>query len=458
MGFIAAIPGLIALFIALQRSPARAFLDVYIPVVLLFPEYYRWVLPALPDPTFSQSAILPIAVIYLLKEGGKWQVSLMDFLIVGFAICVGVSQYTNAGFGEAQNLMFDMIGSIVLPYVAAKGLIEPKGLRVQFARRFVILLFAICILSLYEFKMGSTPWRLLLGRFFPGQGDGWITTFRYGFARVAGPYGHAILAGLILIVGFRVQRWLEWSGHWESRFRLLPSLNFSKARVITFGLVAGILMTLVRGPWLGGFAGALFTAAGLPRNRKRALLGVGAVIIAVGIPATYAFYSYASVGRAAAKSDSQETAAYRFELVTKYFDIAMQKRALGWGLTTWPKVSGMPSIDNYYLLLALMHGFIADGFLITMILVMIFRLIRHDMKLPPPQRRGSSLGFTLAGIYVAIGVTIATVFLGTNAVPVFAVITGWSEGYLLSRPDSLTATQSLQSRTPRPFAFRRVIA
>ncbi|MES1258207.1 MAG: O-antigen ligase family protein [Acidobacteriota bacterium] len=458
MGFIVVLPALYAAWIAFRRSPAIAFVDVYIPVMLLLPEYYQWILPVLPDPTFSQAAIIPVALLFLSREFRNWKYSLMDFFILAFAFTVGLSEYTNTGFSEAQNLMFDMVGSVVLPYIAAKGLIEPKGLRVRFARRFASVLFAVSVISVFEFKMGTTPWQLLMNRFFPGQGDGWITTFRYGFARIAGPYGHAILACLIITVGFRIQRWLEWSGYWEPRFRHLPWLGISKARVMTFALLGGMVMTLVRGPWLGGFAGAVVTGVGLAKNRKMALLTIAGCLLVAGVPAGVKFYSYASVGRAAAKTDSQETAAYRKELLDKYADIAMEHAALGWGRNAWPKVTGMPSIDNYYLLLALMHGFIADGLMIAMILLMPFRLIRFELRRPAPAIRGSSLGFTLAGIYVAFGVTIATVYLGLTAVPVFAVMTGWAEGYLLSSGASQVVSGALPVAAHRKFAFRRVMA
>ena len=457
MGFIIAIPALIAAWMSLRESPARAFLNVYVPVLLLLPEYYRWVIPALPDPTFSEAAILPVAWVFLSREARNWKFSLLDLLIVLFALAVGVSQYVNAGYGDAQNLMFDMIGTIVLPYAVAKGLIEPKGLRVVFARRFVFLLFVVSLINVYEFKMGITPWSLTIGRLFPGQSEGWVTTFRYGFARTAGPYGHAILAGLILILGFRIQRWLEWSGYWEPRFQGLPDLPLPKARIITLGLLAGILMTLVRGPWTGGIAGAILTATGLARNRKRALLLMVAGIVLIGVPLFSAFLSYASVGRANAKTDSQETAAYRYELIMKYWDIVMERPQLGWGLTTWPKVGGMPSIDNYYLLLALMHGLFADTVLILIILIMPFRLIRHDMQQPPPARRGGALGFTLAGVFIVFGVTIATVYMGMTAVPVFAILAGWAEGYLLTAPQTHAVLRTAPALASRPFSFRRVV-
>lgn len=457
MGIIVILPGLLALYWAWKYSAARAFIDVYLPVLLLLPEYYRWILPALPDPTFSQAAVLPITAVFLPSALRIWKFSLMDFLIFGFAMSVAVSEFENAGFKEAQNLMFDMVASVVLPYVLAKGLIEPNGLRVAFARRFVILIFAVSVISLYEFRFGRTPWQIFLNPFFPGQADGWITTFRYGFARVAGPYGHAILCGLILVIGYRIQRWLEWSNNWAPRFKFLPWLNVSKARLITIGILVGIAMTLVRGPWLGAFAGAIVAGIGRAQNRKRALLVVAASVVLVGIPAAAWFYSYASVGRLGAKTASQESAAYRKELLDKYVDVALRKSALGWGRNTWPKVPGMPSIDNYYLLLALMHGFVADGFLLAIIFGMFVRLIRFEMRKQAPPSR-NSLGFTLAAIYLGIAVTIATVYMGLTVTPIFAVLTGWSEGYLLNRHQTGTdAEHSKQLRSLR-FGFRRVVA
>jgi hypothetical protein len=459
MGFIVAIPAIIALYWAIRYSAASAFISVYLPVLLLLPEYYRWSIPGLPDPTFSQAAILPIALICLPKALGVWRWSLADFLILGFAGCVALSEYENSGYNEAQNLMFDMLASVVLPYIVAKALIEPNGLRVAFARKFAFLIFAVCVISVYEFRFGRTPWQNFLNPFFPGQGEAWVTTFRYGFARVAGPYGHAILGGLIIIVGYRIQRWLEWGGYWEPTFKYLRWLKIPKARLMTLGIAMGILMTLVRGPWAGGVAGVAIAMIGRAKNRRKAMVSLCAVIILIGIPAGASFYSYASVGRANAKSDSQETAAYRIELIEKYIDTALQRSALGWGRNTWPRVEGMPSIDNYYLLLALMHGFIADGFLLAIFLTMIYRLIRFEMRGPPVLAVRNSLGFTLAAIYLGIGVTIATVYMGLAVTPVFAIITGWSEGYLLSNRRSLSVAGPVAQQAPvAAFAFRRVVA
>jgi hypothetical protein len=83
------------------------------------------------------------------------------------------------------------------------------------------------------------------------------------------------------------------------------------------------------------------------------------------------------------------------------------------------------------------------------------------MKRPPPKVRGSSFGFTLAGIFIGFAITIATVYVGLTAMPVFALITGWAEGYMLfgsaSEPVGQTGQTVAAGAAPR-FAFRRVVA
>jgi hypothetical protein len=454
--FVTVFAGLAAAVVAIRRSPARAFLDVYIPVLLLLPMTYRWVLPVVPDPTFEQAAIIPIAVVYFLRRHPRWEFTVTDGLVFGLSVWMVVSEFVNVGHKEAQNILFDTVCTVVLPYVLTKALIEPLRLRTALARRIVILLFAVCIISIYEFRMGQSAWAWM-GRLFPGQGTEWYTTFRFGFTRVAGPYAHAILAGLVLMIGYRLQRWLEWSGGWGPTFRLLPWAPISKARTITLALLAGILMTLVRGPWLGGILGAVLTNIGRARNRERAMLWVLACGVLLVVPAAMVLRSYVSVGRAGAITETQETAAYRAELVDKYVAIAEKKMIWGYGRNTWPKIHTAPSIDNHYLLLWLMHGIGAVVLLVAIFGVVATRLVRTDMRLPAPPPSGSSFGFTLAGIYLALFVTIATAYMGLQAIPLFAILTGWSDGYLLRARETEPMPVLQLAMAGRQFAFRRVV-
>lgn len=456
LSIIALLPGFLAAYIALVRSPQQAFLSVYLPCLLLLPDYYRWIAPGLPDPTFSQAAVVGVAAVFFLRGAPGYRFSFTDVLVFGFAFSVGYSEYLASGYSDAQNLIFNMLAWVILPYLLAKSLVEPAGLRVVFAQRIVWLLFVLAIISVYEFKFGMTPWRRFLDPFFPGQGRGWVTTFRWGFARVAGPYGHAILAGIVFVIGYRLQRWLEWSGAWEPKIKHLSWLPLTKARLITLGVLGGALMTMVRGPWIGGFLGAIVVAIGRARNRAAAAGAALALLVAVGVPAGVVFIDYVSVGRENAETVAQESAAYRWELIQKYMDIALEKSTWGWGVNDWPKVKGMPSIDNYYLLLFLMHGLMGLGFLVTLFLYQITRLFIHTLSQPPPQPSGSSLGFTLLGIYVAIAFSIATVFMGLQVMPLLFIITGWTDGYLRSGLEGAGVPQTA-SAPALPFRFRRVL-
>ncbi|MBX7219101.1 MAG: O-antigen ligase domain-containing protein [Blastocatellia bacterium] len=456
MEIIVLIPGVISAWIAFTQSPQRAFLDVYLPVLFFLPEYYRWIAPGLPDPTFSQAVVIPIFLAFWLRSPVKWKFSLADGLVFGFAFCVGYSEYLNAGYNEAQNLMVDMVCWVTMPYVLAKGLIEPTGIRIDFAKRLVWVVFLVSVISVYEFKMGVTPFSLILDRFFPGQG-GWVTTFRYGFARIAGPYGHAILAGVVIICAFLIQLWLQWSNQWEAQFRKFHLTSLSKATLISLGILGGSIMTMCRGPWIGGVLGLGAMWIGRSKNRKRSVLLLLAGVLLIGVPLGISLWNYASVGRANAQSESQETAAYRKELIDKYVDIAVERSTWGWGRNTWPKVPGMPSIDNYFLLLALMHGLVALGFLLAIFLVMIGRLFRFEMSHPPAVPPGSSPGFLFIGVYVAIFASIATVFLGGQTIPLLFLMTGWAEGYLVTGKPGMAGTgaQSEPDLKPR---FRRVLS
>jgi hypothetical protein len=434
MTIIALAPALAAIIWLIRRTTRAAYLDVYLFTIFLLPGWCRFMAPGAPDPTFHESAILPIAAIYLLRARSRWRFSYGDALVLLFAIQVGYSEYTNAGYNEAQNLMFDMIAGGLLPYVLAKGLIQTRDDRVAFVKRIVTLLAILSVFLAYEFRFALNPYRMIFDRFFPGQGDGWVTTFRYGFARSAGPFGHAILAGIVFLIGFHLQRWLENSRLWERPL---------KSRLMTAALFGNILMTMVRGPQIGAVIAAVVSAIGSGANPRKRARWVAVAIVAIGIPAGIASYSYAAVGRAAAKTASQESAAYRKELIDKYVAIAIDHAWFGWGRNGWPKVAGMPSIDNYYLLLSLMHGVPATALLLTLLAAMFARLLRNGMRAGMLKPKGSSLSFRLAGIFAGFAFAILTVYMGDNVIPIFFTLTGFAEGYLVAGGDA-----SLQQHAP----------
>jgi hypothetical protein len=457
MMFVILLPALYAARLAWRESPQSALLRVYLPVLLLLPDTFRLVLPGIPKPNFNQAVALAI-VLALAARGGfrPWRISATDVMVFGFAFVCGYSEYSNTNYAEAQNLMVNMVGSVVLPYVLGRLLIERFGLRVAAAKAIVLCVALATVLALWEVRMGVNPWFSWLGLLFPGQ-TGWSITFRYGIVRLAGPYGGCILAGMIVVVAYRLHRWLQGGGHWEPTWKALPQLPWSKARVLRVWLIVASVLTVARGPWVGAFAGTIPFMIGQAKQRKRALIVVLAAMVIVGIPAGIAFYDYSNVNYMHAATAAQESAAYRKSLVDKYVDIAIRHSALGWGKNTYPKVPGMPSIDNHFLLLALMHGLIALALLVGTFLWLTVRLFRAGMKAPETPEGRNDFSFTLAGIFLSIFVSIGTVYLGDQVLPLTFLLFGWAESYLAQgAAQRVAAVASAAVAGPAP-RFARVM-
>lgn len=92
----------------------------------------------------------------------------------------------------------------------------------------------------------------------------------------------------------------------------------------------------------------------------------------------------------------------------------------------------MSSIDNYYLLLALMHGVYATLLLVTIIVVMMVRLGRNLSKLrPSPDLHASLLSYLAAS---ASRATCAMASSTSEAAPLTAIPPSVRPSTLMGRP------------------------
>lgn len=444
----------------LRTSYQQAFLSIYLGTLLLLPSWPRWILAGLPDPTFNEAVILPIAAVYCLKEIRNWRFSVMDALVAALLLVMAISEFLNTGYNEAQNLMFDRVAAGLLPYMLAKGIIEANRLTVAFVKRFVLCLCIVFPAMLFEARFGYNLFRTCFDPFFPGEGSGWVTTFRYGLARSSGPYSHAILAGMVFMIGAHLQFWLAKNRYWEPAFRAECLASIRKPIVLSMAVIGGLLLAIARGPQLGAILGWLCGYPGRGQDSAGRAKRLAAWAALIGLPIGLWTHSYVAVGRAAAGSASQETAAYRKELVDKYIPIVEQKGLFGWGLSTWPKVPGMPSIDNYYLLLSLQHGVLATGLLLAILFTVMIRAYRNGMRNAQSITPGTSLSFALLGIYAGLTFSLATVFLGESMIPIFFLLTGFTEGYLLAGGDRprLTPETTIRFSVSNPnYSMPRVV-
>jgi predicted membrane protein len=470
MSSIILIPAFISAYIAFTQSPHRAFLNVFIPVLLFIPPYYVFKIQGLPDPNFYEATIAPIAFVFFLRGMPGWRFSWTDVFVFVFAFSISFSEYLNFGYKEAQNLMANMVLSVFFPYLLAKSLIEPAGLRVELAKRIVLMLFIVAIFLVYEnhFRTGYTLWQKAFGPFF---GGGWSRAirFRWGMVRANGPFVHPIQAGIIIAIGFRLQQWLQWNNAWPSQIKGLPKLPIlTVPQILTLGLAAGVFAPLSRAPWLGSILAAMsifglvaiVSLAKKPATRYLIICGLLVSLVILSLSFVKVAEEFASIGReeAGEQSDERRTIAYRFELYITYGEIVLDQWMWGWGRLGWPKDSKQSSIDNAYLLLALNHGLIAVGCFFALFFFLGIRLFIHIMHNPAAQPPKAALDITLFSLLLIEIFCLATVSLNTTNMTLLFILFGWIDGYLLNRqPEKIGIQQTASNHKKLPFQFRRVM-
>src|ERR1700684_2524310 len=142
---VAGIPGILALIGCMRSGPQRALVRVYLATLLLLPTYFHWTFTL--HLGFSETAIIPIAAVFIARSWNNWRWSLTDFLVLGLVAIMIVSQYVNSGYSMAQNLAIHGICNVILSHALAKVMLQDDQLRVEFIKTVVILLAFIAITS-----------------------------------------------------------------------------------------------------------------------------------------------------------------------------------------------------------------------------------------------------------------------------------------------------------------------
>lgn len=458
MHYSALIPGFITLWLLNRIGLVRTFIGFFIPLMIILPDYYKAQISGLPDLSFVQGAIIPIMLVTAYQCRANWKPCLTDLAVCALAAIAVASEFRAAGYADAQNYVVDMLSYIVFPYFIGRLLIEQNNLRMAVVKRILYAAIVVVVMMAYEWRFAINPYQQILSRFFPGQGDGWVVTFRFGMTRSAGPYAHAILAGIMFAVFYRLNRWVMWRGGWPAKFPWYPKHPLAFPTIMWLIVAGGVFMNGAKGPWLGAIVAAVIVTASRVPFRKLYIRSLVVACLVVVVPSAIQFWQYASVGRAAARTANQETAAYRKELIDHYLRLGLEHANLGWGKNHVPKIPGSESIDNYFLLLMMQHGVYACGLLLFIFLANIVRLWRRANRESDLYPDSEAFGWTLLGIFIMYMVALGTVFMAYQIMLLFFLLVGWSETYLqrgLAGRDQGAARAPAPQPPPR---FRRVLA
>lgn len=457
----------IAMVLSIQaiqnRGIEQAVLRVWVPFFLSFPSMFFVNIPGLPDPNFMQTAILPILFVLLRDRQHEMQFGRMEILLalyVGLRVFV---DFLSRGYADAQNYAFFMLSSLIGPYLIGRYIINRREMDVAMARMIVLMFLIFFPMFLYELKFWVSPVFAIFGKLFPQAWSG--LSLRYGLARTAGTFEHPILACVMVIIAYRLHRWLCWYGFYEqpqtgvmARIqklgRWIPLIPFKHQ--VSLALILMALMTISRGPWIGGFVGAALVAVGNFKNRKRWLMIFAVFLVVGGYGAKAGLDYYTTPQGDQAISGEALTMVYRKELIERYKAYMYEKMWTGWGLTTRPKIPGMESVDNAFLGMALQHGVLAPGLFLLILAYAILSQIHFGLRAPPNE---PPIGFTFSGIYLMCTISFATVFMGAQTEPMIFLLLGWGES-IKQRREALPPVAGAPPPGDAPAAprgFRRVL-
>lgn len=448
---------LLSIAVIWNRGIKEAFLKVWIPFFLAMP-FVFWVnIPGLPDPNFMQAAILPILFVLLRDYATQLRFGTMECLLLVYVVVRVLADYQSRGYSDAQNYAFYMLSALIGPYLIGRYLIDSRKMDLATGRMFVLMFLIFFPMFLWEVRAWVSPIYKLISPFFPNAFSG--LSMRWGIARTAGTFEHPILAAIMIIVVYRLHRWMCWVGAYnvpqvglmglfERHSRFVP---IAFQHQISIVLIVMAIMTLSRGPWIGAIAAAVLVAAGNMKKRGFWLAMVGAAFLVGGIAGKLLLTAYITPAEGEVLSGEARTMLYRKEMIERYEQFLIDRMWTGWGLTTVPKIRGMESVDNAFFLMALQHGVIAVAVFVTIFLYAIVSQLRFGLRSPVGH---APIGFTFSGIYLMCFVSFATVYMGAQTEPMLFLLLGWGES-IKNRPADGPVVGLPPAARPPPF--RRVI-
>jgi O-antigen ligase len=255
---------------------------------------------------------------------------------------------------------------------------------------------------------------------------------------------------MIFLIGLVYCLWLRSADrNWGSR-RLIHGLPFTLRGFALAAIVAGLLMTQSRGPWIGvGLALIFALLTRYLRVAKAAIVfAIFCVMFAAG--ALYFAGQYTEKAMSQASTEEQRNAIYRRQLLTNYTPLVMERKAFGWGITTLPAVNGQASIDNQYLMLAVTEGFTGLVVFLAIVTGSAAKLLRMISQPVPSEDR--MLALAHLAVLIGLMTTLATVYMGEQVVMLFFLLTGWVQ----AMHPAVERAPQLNSLAP-PMGFRRVL-
>jgi O-Antigen ligase len=447
LAFIFLIPFFLSLLYLIKGRFDLAFLNVYLPCLLLLPSYYFIRLPHLPPESAAEWALFPLGIVLLVAHRRWPPLRRMDVWVVLFMSSLGASELLReTSFKDGLAFFANTFVQMFFAYLVGRCLIEPD-LRVPTVKRIVLLFLCLTPAILWEYRMGQNPWISTGYRIFHFE-VGPFVQIREGHARVQACFGHAILAGIMFFIVFLLNASLG-DIYKRDKLRLGPLFStLERYHVPAILLLLFLLLTRSRGPMIGAAVGYSILQIPRFRNIKIAATVVALLLVVAGVLANSYFNKYTKVTDVWNESEEQSSAAYRRDLANNYKRITETGGWLGWGALSFPKVPGQSSIDNNYLLVQLSQGKIGLYLFLLIAAESVFAAGRSAFTFRARESR--FFAFVCVGALSGLFLSLYTVYLGDQVVQVSFLLLGWSQ--------SLQDTGEVDLPAAEKYHFKRVFA
>jgi hypothetical protein len=450
--FLFLVPFFISLSMVIGKKADKAFLNVYLPCLLILPTYFVIRLPHLPPVSMASGALIPIGISMLVSPRIPWRLKRMDLWVVLFMVSIGLSETLREGDPKAGMIMWiEDFFEMFLAYVVGRQVIEPN-LRLATVKRMIFLFLMGVPFELYEYRFGINPFTRI-GYLF-GIAGGWFVQLRGGHARIAGPFAHAILAGILFVVAIGLNHYLQYLYKLNPN-SLGPRMSKLQRYNVPMLVLPGLLfLTGSRMPMACGVL--CYALLLIPRfkSMKTGVLTIGSILLIGGSIGYTAFQKYTTVKEGERSGEAQASAIYRRQLLENYAPALEVGGWLGWGMDTFPRFPGQESVDNNYLILQLAQGKLGKYSFTLLGIEAVLSLALTLRKLQ--SRETQYLAFSLMTSLIGIFAALTTVAMFEQVIQMLFLLLGWSQSIQDTYAFGARATVATG---PEPkFRFRRVIA
>ena len=312
--------------------------------------------------------LLPAIIGWLSGRAGKLRT--VDFLIIGFAFWIGLSMAVNHGLANRWQFIGMLMIETLVPYFIGRTYIRNLAAFRHFVWWFVAIIFVLLPFALFELFTDTSPLLTLFGKVFPVYQD-WNYEPRLGLERAQVTMPHPILFGVFCSSAFSLSWYVL---GWEKGL-------FQRAKSVSI-VGAAVFASLSSGAWMNIIIQVMLMAWNRVFNFikgkwKVLLTCVGAMYLVVELGSNRnAFQIFATH-----LTLTPGTAWARINTFIFASDDVLQNPFFGIGLKDWSRPDWMlASVDNFWLVIALRHGFPGLFLLVIPVLAIFFQLGNKPLK------------------------------------------------------------------------------